>query len=85
MKILIDVESAACAPTKDTIVKTSCWNDVIEIDDGSVVVFNTFHHTAVLLSSEEYNEILDGEHNYILLEFWLMKILMRDKFGTIFT
>lgn len=72
MKILIDVESAACAPTKYTSVKTSCWNDVIEIDDGNVVVFNTFHHTAVLLSSEEYNEILDGKHKWKLYSLGIL-------------
>lgn len=49
-------------------LKWSIWNDIIDIDDSRVVIFNTLFRNAILLNREILNTIPD-DRKYISLGF----------------
>ena len=74
MKILIDRKGDEFA--LDSSLSSSIWNDIIHTDDGRVVVFNTLHRTAVLLTAEEYGNMTEGNSRSTL--FWLVILTGND-------
>lgn len=67
MRILIDNKQNGHQETAHMPnMKWSIWNDIINMPDGRVVIFNTRWHTAVLLSEDEYYLIRKDCRNSIL-------------------
>ena len=42
-------------------LKWSVWNDIIDIDDSHVVIFNTLARNAILVNREILNTITTGQ------------------------
>lgn len=70
MKILIDRKGDEFA--FDSSLSSSIWNDIIHTDDGRVVVFNTLHRTAVLLTAEEYGNMTEGNSRSTLFRLGIL-------------
>lgn len=69
MKVLMinhKCESSGTAPNKR--LKWSIWNDIIDIDDSRVVIFNTLARNAILVNREILNTIPAGQE-YVSLGF----------------
>lgn len=52
MRILIDNNKSICSVAPNC--RWSTWNDLIEVDDCHLVIFNTWSQTAVLMRKEEH-------------------------------
>lgn len=59
-------ENSGTAPNKG--LKWSIWNDIIDIDDSRVVIFNTLAHNAILVNREILNAI-PADQEYVSLGF----------------
>lgn len=61
MKILLNNHrcDSLTESVQDNVVK-SVWNDSIDVGERGVVVFNTFHRTALLFTDEEYAMYKEG-------------------------
>lgn len=54
MKLLLQNKNAGIPAGRTDKLKWSIWNDIIDVDNGAVVVFNTHSQTAILMSASEY-------------------------------
>lgn len=68
MKILMTNQISDTCTTNGNTLKWSVWNDIIDIDDNNVVIFNTLTRNAALIGKETLNTI-PANRMYILLGF----------------
>lgn len=69
MKVLMinhEIENDCVIPIKE--LKWSIWNDIIDIDNSRVVIFNTLTRNAILLNREILNTIPE-DRKYVSLGF----------------
>ena len=78
MKILLNNHrcDSLTESVQDNVVK-SVWNDSIDVGERGVVVFNTFHRTALLFTDEEYAIYKEGVFSEkIKLILWQLGMLV---------
>jgi uncharacterized protein len=52
-------------------LKWSVWNDLIDVDNDDIVIFNTLSHNAVLLNKEEFTELSDFDKSNLPILYGL--------------
>lgn len=76
MKILIDNDKPLCSLAPDC--RWSVWNDLIEVEDRHLVLFNTLSQTAVLMRKDEYVAIESLSQDQAATLFRLGMLIPQD-------